>query len=234
LSPLLRWVLGLAIVGLMTVAPFIYYRAVYTHGKRLREVEPGVLYRSGQLTVAGFQEAVERYHIRTFINAQDEYPDPDVAYGYFDGRTMKETELCRQLGVQYVFLPPQLLPRRFVPGRRPATIERFLALMDDPANYPVLIHCKAGLHRTGVLVAVYRMEYQGYAPQEAVRDLKDNGFGEFVCSSANDYIMQYILTYQPGQRQHPAEKGKTSQTDDSDDPPYLPFPNSAFSPPRRW
>jgi protein tyrosine/serine phosphatase len=201
MSSLLRWALGLALAALLTVAPFMYYRAVYTHGKRLREVEPGVLYRSGQMTVAGFRDAVERYHIRTIINAQDEYPDPDLACDFLDGRTIKESELCQQLGINYVFLPPDLLPRRFVPERRPKTIDRFLALMDDSANYPVLLHCKAGLHRTGVLVAVYRMEYQGFTAHEAMRDLKDNGFGEFVCSSANDYIMQYILTYRRGQRQ---------------------------------
>ena len=34
--------------------------------------------------------------------------------------------------------------------------------MDDPDSYPVLIHCNAGLNRTGVMVAVYRMEYQGW------------------------------------------------------------------------
>jgi protein tyrosine/serine phosphatase len=220
MTPSLRWALGLALAALMTIAPYMYYRAVYTHGKRLREVEPGVLYRSGQLTVAGFKEAIERYHIRTIINAQDEYPDPDLSVGFFDHRTLKETELCRQLGVNYVFLPPDLLPRRYIPERRPKTVDRFLALMDNPANYPVLIHCKAGLHRTGVLVAVYRMEYQGFPPQEAVQDLKDNGFGEFVCSSANDYIMQYILTYRPGQRG--TANGGHELTEDNE--PHSPFP----------
>lgn len=198
--PWLRWALGLAMAALLIVAPFMYYRAAYTHGKRLREVEPGAFYRSGQMTVAGFREAVERYHIRTIINAQDEYPDPDISYGYFDGRTIKESALCKQLGVNYVFLPPDLLPRHFIPRERPKTIDKFLAVMDNSVNQPVLVHCKAGLHRTGVLVAVYRMEYQGYSQREAIEDLKENGFSEFACSAANDYIEEYILTYRRGIR----------------------------------
>jgi hypothetical protein len=72
--------------------------------------------------------------------------------------------------------------------------------MDDPANYPVLLHCRAGLHRTGVMVEVYRQEYEGCSPREAIGDLKENGFGEWPCSAANDYIAQYILNYRPGLR----------------------------------
>ncbi len=54
----LRWTLGLAITGMLFAVPFVRYRAVYAHGKRLREVTPGKVYRSGQLTVAGFTDAV--------------------------------------------------------------------------------------------------------------------------------------------------------------------------------
>jgi protein-tyrosine phosphatase len=60
-----------------------------------------------------------------------------------------------------------------------------------------LIHCRAGLHRTGVISAVYRMEYDGWTPQEALRELKDHGFGEFASTAANVYVQQYVLTYQP-------------------------------------
>jgi protein tyrosine/serine phosphatase len=113
---------------------------------------------------------------------------------------MSEVELCKEMGVRYVYIAPDLISRRKVGKERPRAIEEFLALMDDPANYPVLIHCKAGLHRTGCMVAVYRMEYQGWSPQEALRELKANGFGEWVSDASNDYIVQYVTTYRAGQR----------------------------------
>ncbi len=195
-----RWTLGLAIAGLLTVVPFVHYRAVYTQGKRLRVVTPGLLYRSGQMTAAGFADAVHRLHIRTIINLQDEYPDPDITQSFWNPRTIKETELCRQLGVRYVHIPPDLISRRAIPESRPQAIDRFLAVLDDPRAYPILIHCHAGLHRAGVMTAVYRMEYQGWSWRDAMQELKAHGFGEFPCTAANDYIVQYQLSYRPGLR----------------------------------
>jgi protein tyrosine/serine phosphatase len=199
----LRWTFGLAIAAAVVGVPIVHYRSVYAHAKRLRVVVPGKVYRSGQLTVEGLTEAVQRYHLRTIVNLQDEYPDPDLEKSYFNRDTVKEAELCRQLGVRYVHIQPDLIPRRQVPEHRPKAIDELLLLLDDPANYPVLLHCKAGLHRTGVLVAVYRMEYQGWSPQEAIRELKANGFGEATCHSANDYITQYVLTFRRGVRNVP-------------------------------
>jgi protein tyrosine/serine phosphatase len=64
----------------------------------------------------------------------------------------------------------------------------------------VLLHCKAGLHRTGRLTAIYRMEYQHWPVGEAMRELKANGYGTFAASAADEYIVQYVGRYQPGFR----------------------------------
>ena len=199
-----RWALIGALVVILGVGPLVCFRASYAHAKRLREIVPGRFYRSGQLTAEGLAEVKERFGIRTVLNVQDDYPDPDVARSFWDWRTVKEHELCERLGMRYVTIAPDLVPRHLVGERRPAAIDQFLALMDDEANYPVLIHCRAGLHRTGVLSAVYRMEYQGWSPAAAFRELKAHGFGPFACTAANDYVQQYVLTYRRGVRR-PAE-----------------------------
>jgi tyrosine-protein phosphatase SIW14 len=196
----LRWLFGGIVVLLVAVAPVVYYRYSYTYAKRLRVVTPGYVYRSGQMTAAGFRDAVAKHKIRTVINLQDDYPDPEVACGYFCGGTIRESDLCRQLGVRYVALAPDLISPRLGADHRPRVIEQFLKILDDPRSYPVLLHCKAGLHRTGCLTAVYRMEYNGWSNAQALRELKDNGFGEFTSSSANEYIRQYVINYRPGFR----------------------------------
>jgi tyrosine-protein phosphatase SIW14 len=181
--------MALVLAASMVVVPFAYYRSRYEHSRRFRVVAEGVLYRSGQLTAAGLEEVIRRYRIRTVVNLQNEEPDPPLGPG------LTESGLLARHGVRYVWLPPDLIERRSVPRQRPAAIDAFLAIMDDPANHPVLLHCRAGLHRTGVLAAVYRMEYEGWTGAQALAELKANGFGHSKAVASNDYIHQYILTF---------------------------------------
>jgi len=44
------------------------------------------------------------------------------------------------------------------------------------------------------------MEYQGWSRDAAWRELRANGFGEWVSTASNDYITQYVLTFTPGLR----------------------------------
>src|SRR5690348_1891214 len=112
MARMVRWSVVAALVVVIVVAPIVFFRFVYDTHKRLRVVDPGRVYRSGQMTADGFADAVERFHLRTIINVQDEFPDPDIELSFWSRRTIKESELCRQLGVRYVHLMPTLLPRR--------------------------------------------------------------------------------------------------------------------------
>ena len=192
--------LSAVVVLIVVVWPIVEYRHVYVFNKRLRAIDPGRVYRGGEMTVDGFADAVARYKIHTVLNLQDDFPDPDVCQSFWNWNTVKESEMCRRLGVHYVLIKPDVILRRTVPLERPAAIDEFLNLMDDPDSYPVLIHCKAGLHRTGCLSAVYRMEYQGWSPGEAYAELKAQGFGDWVGTSANDYVREYVLQYRRGLR----------------------------------
>jgi len=196
----LRWSLGLLVAAFVTAVPVLCFRWTYTHEKRLRQVTPGKFYRSGEMTAPGFRQAIADLGLRTIINLQDEYPDPELPEGYFCGGTIQESELCRQMGVRYIYIPPDLVARRLTPIMRPVAIDRFLKVLDDPANYPLLIHCRAGLHRTGVMTAVYRMEYCGWTARQAIDEMKENGFADWPCTAANDYLTQYILSYRRGVR----------------------------------
>ena len=194
---LLRYALGLGAAAVAFGPPVALYRAQYIHAKRFREVEPGRLYRSGQMTAAGFRETIDRYHIKTVVNLQHEEPDPLLPDNWLGKGKVRESELCKQLGVKYELLTPDLLP----PGNQltdvPPAVPKWLALLDDEANYPILLHCKAGLHRTGRLTAIYRMEYHGWGPGEALRELRANGYGYVAASENDEFVIQFIQNYKP-------------------------------------
>lgn len=191
----IRWALAVAMALFITAMPILYYRMEYTYQRRLRVVTPGKFYRSGLMTAAGFEDAIKTYKIRTVINFMDEAPDPLLNPDYFSRASIRESKLVSQLGAKYVPITLTYLGRKEALVERPPSIERYLEILDEPANYPVLIHCKAGLHRTGIMVAVYRMEYEGWTWQKALAEVRSNGFGEFVSTSANEYIDQYVLKY---------------------------------------
>ncbi len=192
-----RWVAGIALALMLIYVPFLYYRYTWEHAKRLRPIEEGRVYRSGCMSADGFRDAIQKLGIKTVISFWDEDPDPTLFNSRFSHASIKESELCKSLGVNYRFIYVQLIPDDRAGKDRPPAIDEFLSVMDDEANYPVLIHCKAGLHRTGVMAAVYRMEYNGWTREEALHELRAHGFGYFLGNVSNDYILQYIMPYQP-------------------------------------
>jgi tyrosine-protein phosphatase SIW14 len=200
MKPWQNWTLGLAVLLGILVPPIVQYRCIYDYQKRLREVTAGKFYRAGQLTAEGMTDAVQRLGIRTIINVQDEFPDPLMEKSFWDRRDVSETALCQELGIRYVWLAPLTRSDRNS-SEFPESVNDLLKVLDDPSVYPVLLHCRAGLHRTGVLTAVYRMEYEGWSHAAACAELKGNGFNVNIfkndCTCANDYVKQFVLNYRP-------------------------------------
>src|SRR5437764_13909030 len=136
-----RWALAAAVVLLIVGLPSARFRAQYAHAKRFREVAPGRCYRSGQMTAAGFRQMLDRHHIKTVINLQHEDPDPHLADGWLGKRHVREKDLCRQLGVAYHLITPDILPKPNRLDLQPPAVADFLTILDDEEAYPVLIHC---------------------------------------------------------------------------------------------
>jgi protein tyrosine/serine phosphatase len=60
-----------------------------------------------------------------------------------------------------------------------AAVSQFLKLVNDPANWPVYVHCQGGRHRTGVMTAVYRMTQDGWSADKAYQEMKKYHFEGF-------------------------------------------------------
>lgn len=72
----------------------------------------------------------------------------------------------------------------------PEIIRKAVALMADPANRPVYVHCRQGRDRTGVVVAVYRMEIDGWSPEEAEEEMQAYGFHD-IWFQLKNFVRRY-------------------------------------------
>ncbi|MGL4766742.1 MAG: fused DSP-PTPase phosphatase/NAD kinase-like protein [Formosimonas sp.] len=54
---------------------------------------------------------------------------------------------------------------------------QFLKIATDPAQQPVLLHCKHGADRTGMMTAIYRIVVQNWRKADAIAEMRQGGFG---------------------------------------------------------
>lgn len=52
------------------------------------------------------------------------------------------------------------------------------AIQTAEANGPVLMHCKHGSDRTGLMAAMYRVVIQGWSKEDALNEMTQGGFGD--------------------------------------------------------
>ena len=179
----LRVVFGLSILGLLVGGP-LWYHAYHNHCFRnFRVVEEGVLYRCGQLNLAGLKRLIHDYGIKTVVSLRDGEKSNDME---------EEKYLHGETDLSFV----RILPRAWwaSDGSVPAEIglAQFREVMDDPANYPVLVHCYAGIHRTGAFCAVRRMDHDGWTSEEAIKEMRNLGY-----TLEHMDVLPYLRNYQP-------------------------------------
>lgn len=56
-------------------------------------------------------------------------------------------------------------------------LQALRSIRQAQADGPVLIHCKHGQNRTGMIAAMYRIVYQGWSKQQAIDEMREGGFG---------------------------------------------------------
>lgn len=129
----------------------------------LFQVSP-VLYRSAQPTAEGLnllnQNLAVSYglpkEIKTVVNLRNNEGD---------GALVVPT------GVRYEQIPFDTWQVK------EADVVRFLKIVRNPNNQPVLLHCKHGADRTGMMTAIYRIVEQGWRKQDAIAEMTQGGFG---------------------------------------------------------
>lgn len=129
------------------------------------------VYRSEQPTREGFEEA-RRIGIKTIVNLRRHHSDAPLIEG---------------LGLALVEVPMN------AGDFGEDDIVKALRAIQT-AEKPVLVHCQFGSDRAGVVIAMYRIVFEGWTKEEALAELRDGGFG-FHAYYTN--IPRFILEADP-------------------------------------
>jgi protein tyrosine phosphatase (PTP) superfamily phosphohydrolase (DUF442 family) len=114
------------------------------------------LWRGAQPTVEGFRN-LERLGVRTVVSFRQDHDD----FALMEGTRLKYLRIP-----SYAFHPTE------------AHLATFLKVVEDPANWPVYIHCAQGRDRTGYNAAAYRMVVQGWSAADALREMNEFHFNK--------------------------------------------------------
>ncbi len=177
---------GLVIAIFIVGSPFLYRLIGNRQFRNFRTVHDGVLYRSGQLSLDGFERIWHDYGIRTVISLRpivEGQPAPD----------WDEEDFCHDKDINFFRLPPKHWWAESGPAPADENVREFLRIMDDPRYYPVLVHCFAGTHRTGAYCCIYRMEYDRWDRAAAIDELYRCGYDHlFEEEDVHGYLETYI------------------------------------------
>ena len=144
------------------------------------------LYRGGQPLGGGMKRLLE-LGIKSVINLRGE-----------DDLSRQEQKDAEAAGLKYFGAS---MPGLSAPSDE--QVARVLALMDDPANQPVFIHCKRGSDRTGTMVAVYRISHEGWTAERATAEAQKHGLS-WMEFGMKGYISDYYKRQADARKVQPA------------------------------
>lgn len=186
-------VLPVAIVALIAAVPLLHKVHRVTTVRNLRTVDSDMLYRSGQMSPDAFERVVRERDIRTVISVRDARVSGSEQSDEF------ERDYCEATGRKFhrLPIPDWEIHGDAIPGDE--TVRIYLGLLEKPEETPrpILVHCFAGEHRTGALVAIYRMEYDGWRNDEAIEEM--TSVGNLRTTYAKSLLM-YLGNYSPHRR----------------------------------
>ena len=75
-----------------------------------------------------------------------------------------------------------------------AEISKVMAIIDNPENWPVFVHCKHGCDRTGTVVACYRISHDNWDGERATAEAKKFGMS-WIEVGMRGYIADYYKSH---------------------------------------
>jgi protein tyrosine/serine phosphatase len=135
-------------------------RVLYNFGS----IQEDRIYRSAQPSPLFLRWLVAHHGIRSLVNLRGSTPGHESAFAARNGLRLFSFSLSASR-------PPS-----------EEEVERFLAILKDPENHPVLVHCRRGVDRTGYMLGIYRVDVLGWDADRAAREM--NRYLQFEWANA--------------------------------------------------
>jgi protein tyrosine/serine phosphatase len=124
-------------------------------------ISEGKVYKSGVIPPDELKSYITKYHIKSVVDLRFPGTGDDVNNPEIPAELTAEKEAIAKIkGVNYFNNGSDQVPK-------PENLTTFFKIMDNPANYPVLIHCYHGVGRAEMYSAIYRIEYENMNRNEA-------------------------------------------------------------------
>lgn len=143
-----------AIAGSVAIAAYVWHDT--RTPRRFAVVVDGRLYRSGSVSPRQLEYLANRYGIRTVISLLN----PDAP------ESVAERQAAQRLGLTWHNIP--------LPGNgasTPADRRRIRQLLVPPLAEPTLVHCAAGVNRTGLAIGLYRIHHDGWTVEQVINEM---------------------------------------------------------------
>ncbi len=151
----------------------------YLFPKNFGVVEPGVLYRSGQISRWQIEPTLTKYNIKTIVALSANASHSQMA------NIDAEIKTAAALGIERKIFP--------LGGDGTGRIDEYaqaIAAIDAAKKQgkPVLVHCIAGAQRTGGVIACYEMLVENKPSAEAFEQMRQYGHDP----SANPHLLDFL------------------------------------------
>ena len=152
-------------VPIVIIAVIYGYRTLrkYIFLDNFGVVEPNRIFRSGQLLPFQLEKVISKYHIKTIIQTNI----PELS----EKDKVKVEAIYKKHNVQLISL--------VMPGDGRGEFGQYdkaIEILGKPNNLPSLVCCARGTHRTGSIVAGYRVIVQGWPVDKALKEMEDYRF----------------------------------------------------------
>lgn len=162
------------------------------------------IYRGARLTSEEAVAHLQDYKIKNIINLQG--GDLDSKFGraipWFEpgekaSIIAREKLTALSFGISYLHTPINSLDP--ITEAEDKAIDKTLEFMNNKENQPIFIHCEHGADRTGLLVALYRVKYEGVDVEVARDEWIANGHDtlhQLFTGDMDDYYYAKVKEFQ--------------------------------------